>query len=176
LRALDSRTDEPGLGALVPGGDEPVPAESAQAAREIAGALADAIADVLDDADRGVRGAALSVLAKLGDRRVGPGRIAAALADGDADLAEAAVTAARLLARGNPAATVELAAAVSPLVRDDGRARGWRARLAAVRVLGELGPAGADGLRAAAADSNPLVRAAAQAASRHRIAGRGGSA
>lgn len=170
LRALDSRAEEPGLGELAPAGDEPIPAETAQAAREIAAALADAVADLLDDPERAVRSAALSVLAKLGDHRVDPRRIAAAVADGDADLAEAAVTAARLLARGNTTGAAAIAAAVTPLARDDGRGLAWRTRLAAVRVLAELGSAGTEGLRAAAGDRNPLVRAAARAAEARRHA------
>ncbi|HVT68913.1 MAG TPA: hypothetical protein VHF26_14275, partial [Trebonia sp.] len=54
----------------------------------------------------------------------------------------------------------------APLAREDGSgpsSSSWRTRLAAVRVLAELGSAGADGLRAASADRNPLVRAAARA-------------
>ncbi|HXU60608.1 MAG TPA: hypothetical protein VN962_02840, partial [Polyangia bacterium] len=175
LRALDSRSDEPGLGELAPAGDEPIAAETAQASREIAAALADAVADLLDDPDRAVRAAAISVLAKLGDRRVDPRRIAAAVADGDADLTEAAVTAARLLARGNSGGAAALAATVAPLAHDDGRGAAWRTRLAAVRVLAELGPAGREGLRAAASDRNPLVRAAARAAERRRAEGAGSS-
>ena len=67
---LDSRTDEPGLGALAPAGNDVIAPEAAQAVREVAAALADAVADALDDPDRAIRGTALSVLAKLGDGRI----------------------------------------------------------------------------------------------------------
>jgi tetratricopeptide (TPR) repeat protein len=164
LLVLDSRRDEPGLGALAPAGSDPISPEAAQAVREIAATLADAVADALDDPDRGIRAAALSVLAKLGDPRITSARIAAAVADGDPDLADGAVRAARQIVRAAPGAAAPLIAAVAPLARDDGRTPAWRTRLAAVRVLAELGPAGLDAVRAAAArDRNAVVRAAAQA-------------
>jgi len=165
LRALDARADEPGLGPLAPAGQTPLPGEAAAAAREIATSLADAVAAALDDPDPSARGAALSVLAKLGDARVSPARVAAAVSDGDAELAESAVTAARLKGRAGPSATAPLASAIAPLARD-GRAQlsTWRVRLTAVRVLAELGPAGLAGLRAAEDDPNPVVRAAARGA------------
>jgi tetratricopeptide (TPR) repeat protein len=164
LRALDGRTDEPSLGPLAPAGDAPIPGEASAAAREIATSLADGVAGALDDPDPATRGAALSVLAKLGDARVSPARVAAAVADGDAELAESAVTAARLTGHAASSAS-PLAAAIAPLAREDGaKLAGWRVRITAVRVLGELGPAGLAGLRAAEDDSNPMVRAAARSA------------
>ncbi|HVY38542.1 MAG TPA: HEAT repeat domain-containing protein, partial [Polyangia bacterium] len=170
LLDLDSRTDEPGLGPLAPAGNEPISADAAQAVHEVAATLADAVADALDDPERAIRATALSVLAKLGDGRVTGARIAAAVADGDADLAEGAVRAVRQLVRATPAAVGQLLAAVAPLAHDDGRsppwqAPTWRTRLAAVRVLTALGPAARDPVRAAAAtDRNAVVRAAARAA------------
>jgi HEAT repeat protein/tetratricopeptide (TPR) repeat protein len=165
LRALDSRSDEPGMGPLAPSGDSPLPGEAAAAAREVATSLADAVAGALDDPDPAARGAALSVLAKLGDERVSPARVAAAVADGDAELAESAVTAARLMARGGPSAATATAGTVAPLARNDGaHSDRWRVRLTAVRVLAELGPAGLAGLRGALDDPNPMVRAAARTA------------
>ncbi|HXJ19583.1 MAG TPA: HEAT repeat domain-containing protein [Polyangia bacterium] len=162
LSALDSRFDEPGLGLLAPAGDLPLPPEAAAAAREVATSLADAVAAALDDPAPEARAAALSVLAKLGDARGSPARVAAAVAGGEAELAESAVTAARLIARVGPTAAAEVAAAVAPLARGD--ATSWRVRLTAVRVLAQLGPHGLPGLRAARDDANPLVRAAARTA------------
>ncbi|HSS37294.1 MAG TPA: HEAT repeat domain-containing protein, partial [Polyangia bacterium] len=170
LLDLDSRTDEPGLGVLAPAGSDPISADAAQAIREIATTLADAVADGLEDGDRATRGAALSVLAKLGDARITAARIAAAVADGDAELAEGALRAVRQVVRATPGAAGPIIAAVAPLARDDGRAPAWQAptwktRLAAVRVLAVLGPAGRDAVRAAAArDRNAVVRATARAA------------
>ncbi len=164
LRALDSRADEPGLGELAPAGDDPIAPEAAQAAREIAAALADAVADALDAPEPAARAAALSVLAKLGDGRVSGVRLAAAVTDGDPDLADAAARAARLMTRALPATGSGLAAAMAPLVRDEAQTLSWRTRLSAVRVLAELGPAGLEALRPATSDRNPLVRAAARAA------------
>ena len=167
---LDSRTDEPGLGALAPAGNDVMAPEAAQTVREVAAALADAVADALDDPDRAIRGTALSVLAKLGDGRITAARIAAAVADGDGDLADGAVRAVRQLVRAAPGAVAPLLAAVAPLAHDEGRAPPWQAptwrtRLAAVRVLAALGAAGRDAVRAAAAsDRNAVVRAAARAA------------
>ncbi len=170
LLDLDSRADEPGLGALAPTGSEPISPDAEQAIREIATTLADAVADGLDDPDRTIRATALSVLAKLGDARITATRIAAAVADGDADLADGALRAARQLVRATPAVAGSLIAAVAPLARDDGRTPAWQAptwktRVAAIRVLAALGSGGREALRAAAAsDRNAVVRATARAA------------
>ncbi len=87
------------LGALAPTGDAEVEPETAVAAREIAWPLADGIAPALDDPDRPTRALALRVLAKLGDERLTPARLADALADGAPVLADAALSAARILVR-----------------------------------------------------------------------------
>lgn len=170
LRALDGRADEPGLGPLAPAGHTPLPADAAAAAREIATSLADGIGVTLDDPDPETRAAALSVLAKLGDPRASQARIVAAVGDGDAALAESALAAARVLARAGRDAAAALASAIAPLAHEDR----WRVRLAAVRVLAELGPEGLAGLRAAQKDPHPVVRAAARSALER--AGSGGSA
>jgi tetratricopeptide (TPR) repeat protein len=162
LTALDSRSDGPGLGALAPQTDAPPAADLAPALREVAVPLADRIAPLFDDPDPEVRSAALRVLAKLDDARATPARVADALRDGSAALAEAAVVAARQLRRARPPLAAAMAAAVGPLVSEDGPAASWRRRWAAVEVLAQLGPPGVPYLDRAAADRHPVVRQAAR--------------
>ena len=170
LLDLDSRTDEPGLGALAPAGSDPISPDAAQAMRDIATTLADAVADGLDDTDRAIRATALSVLAKLGDARITAARIAAAVADGDADLAEGAVRAARQLVRGD----ARRGRAVDRRGGAPGARRWPSARLAGADLADAArsrarprmpGSGGRDAVRAAATgDRNAVVRAAARAA------------
>jgi HEAT repeat protein len=161
LAALDARPDGPGLGALVGAG--PLPPETQGALREIAWPLCDAIAASLDDPDRRTRAAALRLLAKLDDERLTPARLAEAIADGAPVLAEAAVTAARIVVRAHPPLAATITAAVAPLAVDDagGTSASWSCRLAAVELLAVLGPAALPPLDRAAGDRNPFVRAAA---------------
>jgi tetratricopeptide (TPR) repeat protein len=164
LAALDARTDGPGLGALAAPEGAPFTPEVASAAREIAWPLADQVAAALDDPDRRSRAVALRVLAKLDDERLSPARLADAVADGAPLLAEAAVTAAQLLVRAHPALAAPIAAAIAPLLTEDGsRASAvcWSSRLSAVELLAALGPPGLPPLDRAAGDRNALVRAAA---------------
>ena len=89
------------------------------------------------------------MLAKLGDARITAARIAAAVADGDADLADGAVRAARQLVRTTPAAADPCWPRwrhwrAMMAGRRAWQAPTWRTRLAAVRVLAALGPAGRD--------------------------------
>ncbi|HZL18662.1 MAG TPA: HEAT repeat domain-containing protein [Polyangia bacterium] len=162
LAALDSRQDGPGLGALEPQTEAQPSADLASALRAVAVPLADRIAILLDDPDREVRAAALRVLAKLGDARATPARVADAAADGSPPLAEAAVVAARQLRRSRPSMAMAVAAAVGPLLSEDVAAAPWRRRLAAVEVLAELGPPGRPYLDRAVADRHPVVRQAAR--------------
>ena len=164
LDALDARTDGPGLGALTAPEGSPSAKEAALAAREIAWPLADEVAGALDDPDRRSRAAALRVLAKLDDERLSPERLAEAVADGAPLLADAAVTAAEILVRAHPALGAPIAAAIAPLLTDDGArasALSWGSRLSAVELLAALGPPGLTSLDRAATDRNALVRAAA---------------
>ena len=75
------RLDAPALGALTPESDVALSAETAAAVREVVLPLADKLAALLDDAEPETRAAALRVLAKLGDDRVTPTRIATAAFD-----------------------------------------------------------------------------------------------
>jgi tetratricopeptide (TPR) repeat protein len=161
LEALDARTDGLALGALMAMGDAPSAPETAVAAREIAWPLADGIAPALDDPDRRTRALALRVLAKLDDERLTPARLADAIADGAPVLTAAALSAAQILVRAHPALATPIAAAVAPLVAEDGSPSSWSCRLAAVELLASLGPPGLPPLDRAVNDRNALVRAAA---------------
>jgi HEAT repeat protein len=156
MAALDSRTDGLALGALTP--DDIAPsAETTAALREVVQPNADRLATVLDDAEADNRAAALRVLAKLGDDRITPSRIAAAAFDGSPALAGAATFGAARIAATRPTLAPAVAAALAPLLGDES----WRRRLAAVEALRALGPAGVPLLERTRADKHALVRAAA---------------
>jgi HEAT repeat protein/predicted Zn-dependent protease len=161
LLALDSRNDGPGLAPLVPGGDEPLPPALATVLREVAGGVRDRVAELLDDQDLDTQALALRVLAKLGDARVTPARIAAAAAGKTQALRDAAVSAALWEVRSAPDTAMPLARALAPVLAD---APAWEARLAAVSALAAIGPAGHAALPRALEDESPLVRAAAASA------------
>jgi hypothetical protein len=172
LEALDARAEGLALGALAPTGETDWSPETAAAAREIAWPLADGIALALDDPDRRTRALALRVLAKLDDERLTPARIAEAIADGAPVLAGAALSATQIIVRAHPALAVPIAAAVAPLVTDDGSQASWSCRLAAVELLASLGPPGLPALDRAVNDRNTLVRSAAlEAVDRARASG-----
>ncbi|HSY41723.1 MAG TPA: HEAT repeat domain-containing protein, partial [Polyangia bacterium] len=172
LESLDARPDALALGVLVPTGDVAAAPATAGAAREIAWPLADGIALALDDPDRRTRALALRVLAKLDDERLTPARIAEAIADGAPGLTGAALSAAQILVRAHPALAAPIAAAVAPLVTDDGSQPSWSCRLAAVELLASLGPPGLPALDRAVNDRNALVRSAAlEAVDRARASG-----
>ncbi len=104
------------------------------------------------------------MMAKLDDERLSPARLVEAVADGAPLLADAAVTAAQILVRAHPTLGAPIAAAVAPLLMDDGSgasAASWSRRLSAVELLAVLGPAGLPPLDRATGDRNALVRAAA---------------
>jgi HEAT repeat protein len=164
LRALDSEADAAGAGAPAPTGDHGVASDATVAAREIAWPLADGIAVALDDPDRQTRALTLRVLAKLGDERLNPARLADALADGAPELADAALSAAQVLVRTHPDLAAPIAAAVAPLVSAGGSATAWGGRLAAVQLLAMLGAPGLPALERAVNDPHAVVRAAALAA------------
>ena len=71
--------------------DVALSAETAAAVREVVLPMADKLAALLDDAEPETRAAALRVLAKLGDERVTPARIATAAFDASPAMAAAAV-------------------------------------------------------------------------------------
>lgn len=157
LAVLDSRPDGLGLGALTPDTDGALGPETAAAVREVVQPLADKLAIVLDDADLEARAAALRVLARLGDERVTPARIAAAAFDASPALAAAAAFAAARIAGLRPTLAPSVAAALAPLLGDES----WRRRMAAVDALAALGPAGVALLERTRNDKHAVVRAAA---------------
>ena len=160
LAAVDGAGDGIALGAIVPDGS--LGPETAVAVRELLLPLADRLAALLDDTDPEVQAGALRVLAKLGDERVTPARIATAAADGAPVLAAAAVFAAERLSRDRPGAGTGIALAVAPLLGDER----WPCRLTAVEMAVAVGPPGAATLERAGADRHPVVRAAALSAHR----------
>ena len=132
-------------------------AETAAAAREVVQPIADKLAALLDDSDAESRATALRVLAKLGDERVTPARIAAAAFDGSPVMAGAAAFSAARVGSTRPAQAPAIAAALAPLLGDES----WRRRIAAVDALAGLGPAGVALLERTRADKHAVVRAAA---------------
>src|SRR6185369_4045871 len=164
LRALDNEADAAAAGAPAPTGDHGVASDATVAAREIAWPLADGIAVGLDDPDRQTRALTLRVLAKLGDERLTPARLADAVADGAPVLADAALSATQILLRTHPDLAAPIAGAVAPLVSASRSATSWGGRLAAVQLLAMLGPPGLPALDRAMDDPNAVVRAAALAA------------
>jgi HEAT repeat protein len=112
---------------------------------------------LLDDAEAETRAASLRILAKLGDDRVTPTRIAAAAYEASPPLAAAAAFAAARITASRPSQASAIAAALAPVVSDES----WRRRLAAVDALTGLGPAGAALLERTRADKHAVVRAAA---------------
>ena len=157
LAALDARLDAPALGALTPEPDVALSPETAAAVREVVLPMADKLAALLDDAEPETRAAALRVLAKLGDDRVTPARIATAAFDASAPMAAAAVVAAARLIGTRPAVAPAIATALAPLLGDES----WRRRIAAVETLAVLGPAGVPLLERTRNDKHAVVRGAA---------------
>jgi predicted Zn-dependent protease len=157
LAALDARPDMIGLGALTADTDGALGPETVAATREVVQPLADKLASLLDDADAETRAASLRILAKLGDDRVTPTRIAAAAYEASPPLAAAAAFAAARITASRPSQASAIAAALAPVVSDES----WRRRLAAVDALTGLGPAGAALLERTRADKHAVVRAAA---------------
>ncbi len=156
LTVLDNRPDTPALGALTPEADVAVGPETAAAVREVVLPMADKLAALLDDAEPETRAAALRVLAKLGDERVTPARIATAAFDATPGLAGAAVLAAARLTNARPAMAPSIATALAPVLGDES----WRRRMAAVDTLAVLGPAGVPLLERARGDKHAVVRGA----------------
>jgi predicted Zn-dependent protease len=157
LAALDARPDAPALGALTPETDVALSPETAAAVREVVQPIADKLAALLDDGEPDTRAASLSVLAKLGDDRVTPARIAAAAFDASPAMTAAAVLAAARLAGLRPAEAPAIATALSPVLGDES----WRRRIAAVEALAVLGPAGVPLLERTRNDKHSVVRGAA---------------
>jgi HEAT repeat protein len=156
LAALDSRPDGPGLGALT-SDDTALGAETVAATREVVQPLTDKLASLLDEPDVETRAAALRLLAKLGDDRVTPARIAAAAFEASPVLAAAAAFAAARVSAAKPTQAPAIAAALAPVLGDDA----WRRRIAAVDALAGLGPAGTALLERTRGDRHAVVRAAA---------------
>jgi HEAT repeat protein/thioredoxin-like negative regulator of GroEL len=157
LVVLDYRPDGPGLGALTGDASVALGQEAAAAVREVVQPMADKLASLLDDADPETRAAALRVLAKLGDDRVTPARIATAAFEASPALAGAAAFAAARTASLRPALAPSIAAALAPVLADES----WRRRLAAVDALSGLGAAGVALLDRTRADKHAVVRSAA---------------
>jgi tetratricopeptide (TPR) repeat protein len=157
LAALDGRPDGLALGTLTSDADVALAPEVVAATREVVQPIADKIASLLDDPEPDTRAAALRVLAKLGDERVTAARIAAAVIDASPSLANAAAFAAARVTSIRPAQAPAIAAALAPVLGDDG----WRRRMAAVDALAAIGPAGVALLERTRADKHAVVRAAA---------------
>ena len=134
--------------------------------REIVAPLANRLAALVDDEDEVVRAATLRLLAKLGDHRVTPARLARALADGSPLVTSAAVFATGMIGRDRRANPAPFVLGFTPLLSSGS----WRQRLAAVEALATLGPAARTALDDAKSDPHPLVRGAAlDALTRHAI-------
>jgi HEAT repeat protein len=88
---------------------------------------------------------------------VTPARIAAAAFDASPALANAAAFAAARMSAARPGQAPAIAAALAPVLGDDG----WRRRIAAVDALAAIGPAGVPLLERTRADKHAVVRAAA---------------
>jgi tetratricopeptide (TPR) repeat protein len=157
LIVLDYRPDGAGLGALTGDADGALGPETTAAVREVVQPMMDRLASLLDDADPETRAAALRVLAKLGDERVTPARIATAAFDASPALAGAAAFAAARTASTRPGLAPAVAAALAPVLGDES----WRRRLAAVEALSGLGPAGLTLLDRTCGDKHAVVRGAA---------------
>jgi HEAT repeat protein len=157
LAALDARPDGLALGALTGDGDAALAPETTAAVHEVVQPIADRLAGLLDDSDPETRALALRLLAKLGDDRVTPARIASAAFDAAPGLAGAAAFAAGRSAGLRPATAPAIAAALGPVLGDES----WRRRMAAVDVLAALGPAGVALLERTRSDKHAVVRAAA---------------
>jgi HEAT repeat protein len=116
---------------------------------------------LLDDPDGTTRAMALRVLAKLGDERATPARVAVAVTGSDRSpqLSAAAVFATARIVRDRPDTVSAFAYALSPFLGDDS----WRRRLTAIEALASIGPAGHAALERARTDRNPLVRASVAA-------------
>ena len=173
LEALDARVDGPAVGALAADGRRPpsIRRWSSPRARS-PGRSRTGSHQALDDPDRRIRALTLRVLAKLGDERLTPARLADAVADGSPVLADAALSAAQILVRTRPGLAAPIAGAVAPLVSADGPAASWSCRLVAVQLLALLGPPVLPPLDRAVHDRNALVRAAAlEAVNRARPSG-----
>ena len=166
LSALDRTDDGLALGALPLEGDGGTPAEIAAMVREVVAPMADRLAALVDDEDEVVRAATLRLLAKLGDHRLTPARLARALADGSPLVTSAGVFATGMIGRDRRANTAPFVIGFAPLLSS----ASWRQRLAAVEALGTLGPAARTALDRAKSDPHPLVRGAAlDALTRHAI-------
>ena len=166
LSALDRTDDGLALGALPLEGDGGTPAEIAVTVREIVAPLADRFAALTDDEDEVVRAATLRLLAKLGDPRVTPARLARALADRSPLVTSAGVFATGISGRDHRANAAPFVLGFAPLLSS----ASWRQRLAAVEALGTLGPAARTALDRVRSDPHPLVRSAAvDALTRHAI-------
>jgi HEAT repeat protein len=154
LGVIDGTGDALAIGALA--SDAAGGPETAVAIREVLQPLADRLAALLEDGDDEVQAGALRVLVKLGDERATPARIAAAASDGSPVLASAAIFASARVARERPGAAAAVALLVGPQLGDER----WERRLAAVEVLGALGPTGLSLLERTRTDRHPVVRAA----------------
>ncbi|HET6283302.1 MAG TPA: HEAT repeat domain-containing protein [Polyangia bacterium] len=164
LSLLNSRDDGLGLGPLCADGNGEISPATSHALRTIAESVRGRVAALLDDADPEIQGLALRLLAKLGDPRVTPARIAAlaALAGQHPGpvTAAAAASAAAVQVRARAQAAGPIVQAVVPLFTDPA----WQRRLAAVEVLRAVGAPGRPPLETALGDPNVVVRAAAAAA------------
>jgi tetratricopeptide (TPR) repeat protein len=168
LGVLDAPADGASLAPLLAAGAPPLPAALAMA---VDAAVREAVASHLDEADAGVRAAALRALARMGDSRVTARRVAEAAA-GRPDERAAALAVARRWATTAPrdaralADVLAAALAASSVPRaPEGDATEptsrWEARLGLVDALAALGGLGASGLERALGDANAVVRGAA---------------
>ena len=170
LSLLNSRDDGIGLGPLCAEGSHEISQATSQALGAIADGVRERVAALLDDADPEIEGLALRLLAKLGDSRVTPARIAALAArtgphpggppGGPATTAAAAASAASAQVRARAQSAGPIVQAIIPLLADPA----WERRVAAVEVLRAVGAPGRPPLESALGDPNLVVRAAASSA------------
>ncbi len=162
LQALDTRSDGIGLGVLAPEGNAPLAPAAAAALARLGGALRARVLALVDDGATEVRGLALRVAAKIGDKigdpSLTPARIVAAVAPAPALLTDAGCFALGAVVARHPEAKAAIPGLVAPMLAD---ATSWERRRAAVELLAAAGPAARPQIEEAFKDASPFVRSTA---------------
>ena len=158
LAALDDCDDGLALGVLTPGGAGKLAPASTAALEELVRGLSAQLFPLVDDADPSVQGAAMRVMAKLGDDRLTPVKIVAVVSRAPTVLADAAAFAANRWITRHPDGAVELVAAAGTALTDPSSVE---RRVATIEVLRRCGDGRGRPLEAALTDQSSFVRAAA---------------